>query len=157
MVGGKGRPTVKCRDTLCWAVQKWSNRSRCCLGCELGWAQGIVLDGGPAVLMDIAMATNFGTQLAITGFVGYNFGCMIGMTHCLTLQEAKLWTKIQWHLFSGHSVDVTLKLSLESILYKFHIMTLNKVKWDPTPNHKNLTLECWTLLLVKFSIQTAEG
>jgi len=23
------------------------------------------------------MATNFGTQFAITGFVGYNFGCMI--------------------------------------------------------------------------------
>jgi len=26
---------------------------------------------------DVAMATNFGTQFAITGFVGYNFGCMI--------------------------------------------------------------------------------
>jgi len=36
-----------------------------------------VLDGGPAVLRDVAMATNFGTQFAITGFVGYNFGCMI--------------------------------------------------------------------------------
>ena len=23
------------------------------------------------------MAANFGTQFAITGFVGYNFGCMI--------------------------------------------------------------------------------
>jgi len=23
------------------------------------------------------MATNFGTQFAITGFVGYNIGCMI--------------------------------------------------------------------------------
>jgi len=23
------------------------------------------------------MATNFGTQFAITGFMGYNFGCMI--------------------------------------------------------------------------------
>jgi len=32
---------------------------------------------GPAVLRDVAMATNFGTQFAITGFVGYNFGCMI--------------------------------------------------------------------------------
>ena len=31
-----------------------------------------VLDGGPAVLRD-----NFGKQFAITGFVGYNFGCMI--------------------------------------------------------------------------------
>jgi len=27
---------------------------------------------------DVAMATNFGTQFAITGIVGYNFGCMIG-------------------------------------------------------------------------------
>jgi len=36
-----------------------------------------VLDGGPAVLREVAMATNFGTQFAITGFVGYNFGCMI--------------------------------------------------------------------------------
>ena len=41
-----------------------------------------VLDGvlccPSAVLRDVATATNFGTQFAITGFVGYNFGCMIG-------------------------------------------------------------------------------
>jgi len=36
-----------------------------------------VLDGGLAVLKDVALATNFETQFAITGFVGYNFGCMI--------------------------------------------------------------------------------
>jgi len=36
-----------------------------------------VLDGGQAVLRDVAMATNVGMQFAITGFVGYNFGCMI--------------------------------------------------------------------------------
>jgi len=36
-----------------------------------------VLDGSRQVLRDVAMATNFGTQFAITGFVGYNFGCMI--------------------------------------------------------------------------------
>jgi len=36
-----------------------------------------VLDEGPEVLRDVAMATNFGTQCAITGFVSYNFGCMI--------------------------------------------------------------------------------
>ena len=36
-----------------------------------------VLDGGAAVLRDIAMAINFATQFAITGFLGYNFGCMI--------------------------------------------------------------------------------
>jgi len=36
-----------------------------------------VLDGGPAVLRDVAMATNFVTQFVITGLMGYNFGCMI--------------------------------------------------------------------------------
>jgi len=39
-----------------------------------------VIDGDPAVLRDVAMATNstnFGTQFAINGSVGYNFGCMI--------------------------------------------------------------------------------
>jgi len=36
-----------------------------------------VLDGVPAVLRDVAMATNFGTQFAINGFVRYNFGCMV--------------------------------------------------------------------------------
>jgi len=36
-----------------------------------------VFDGDPAVLRDVAMTTNFGTQFAIIGFVGYNFGCMI--------------------------------------------------------------------------------
>jgi len=29
------------------------------------------------VLRYVAMATNFGTQFLITGFGGYNFGCMI--------------------------------------------------------------------------------
>jgi len=36
-----------------------------------------VLDKGPAVQRDVAMATNFGKQFAINGFVGYNFGCII--------------------------------------------------------------------------------
>jgi len=31
----------------------------------------------PEVLRDVAMATNFGTQFAIIGFVGYNCGCII--------------------------------------------------------------------------------
>jgi len=35
-----------------------------------------VLDEGPAVLRGVGTATNFGTQFTITGFVGYNFGCM---------------------------------------------------------------------------------
>jgi len=36
-----------------------------------------VLDGGPAMLRDVAIATNFGTHFSVIGFVGYNFGCMI--------------------------------------------------------------------------------
>ena len=37
-----------------------------------------MLDGDSAVLRerDVAIATNFGMQFAIIGFVGYNFGCM---------------------------------------------------------------------------------
>ena len=48
-------------------------QSRCCLGCGLGWAQGrdYVLDGGPEVLRDVAIATIFWLS------TGYNFGCMI--------------------------------------------------------------------------------
>ena len=34
-------------------------------------------DGSLQVLRDVAMATNFETQFDITGFVGYNFDCMI--------------------------------------------------------------------------------
>ena len=66
--GGKGRPVVKYRDTLRSSVQKRLNRSRCRLGCVLRARMGRrnhVLDGGPAVLTDVAMATNFGTQFAI--------------------------------------------------------------------------------------------
>jgi len=36
-----------------------------------------VLDGGPEVLRDLVMATNFGMQFGTTGFVGYDFGRMI--------------------------------------------------------------------------------
>jgi len=38
---------VKYRDTLQSCVQKWLNQTRCCLGCGLGLAQGIMLDVGP--------------------------------------------------------------------------------------------------------------
>jgi len=67
--GGKGHPIVKQRNTLRSSAQKWMNQLRCRLGCRLGWAQEIMLDGGPEVLSDVAMATKFGTQFAITGFV----------------------------------------------------------------------------------------
>ena len=41
------------------------------------WQYESCVRWGPAVLRNVAMATNFGTPFAITGFVGYNFGCMI--------------------------------------------------------------------------------
>ena len=40
--GGKRRSIVKYRDTLQSSVQKRLNRLRYCLGCGLGWAQGIM-------------------------------------------------------------------------------------------------------------------
>ena len=43
----KGRPIVKYRDTLLWAVQKWLNRSRCHLGYELWWANEAYIRLGP--------------------------------------------------------------------------------------------------------------
>ena len=36
-----------------------------------------MLDGSPEVLRDVAVATNFGKQFAVTDFVGHNFGFMI--------------------------------------------------------------------------------
>jgi len=45
--GGKGHPIVKYRETLRSSLQKQPNRLRWRLGCGLGWAVGIVLDGGP--------------------------------------------------------------------------------------------------------------
>jgi len=38
--GGKGRPIVKYRDCLPWAVQNQLNQSRCHLGCRIKWAKG---------------------------------------------------------------------------------------------------------------------
>ena len=73
--GRKGRPIVKYRDTLRSPVRIRLNRSRCRLGYGLGWAVGIMYC--PAVLRDVTMATIFVMQFVITGFVGYNFGCMI--------------------------------------------------------------------------------
>jgi len=36
-----------------------------------------MLDGSLQLLRDVAIAINFGTQFAITGFMDYNFSCMI--------------------------------------------------------------------------------
>ena len=83
--GRKGRPIVKYRDTLRSPVRIRLNRSRCHLGCGLGWAVGIM--SCLAVLRDIAMATTFCLSM------GYNFGCMIGSD---TFFDSREW-------FSGSS------------------------------------------------------
>jgi len=69
--GRKGHPIVKYRDTLRSSVQKRLNRSRCRLGCDLGWIVRIVLDGGGEVMRDIAMATTFWLSM------DYDFCCVI--------------------------------------------------------------------------------
>jgi len=76
--GKKGRPVVKYRDTLrTSSVQKGLNRSRCRLGYGSDGQWKSCVRWGPEALRDVAMATNFGTQFAITGFMGYNFSCII--------------------------------------------------------------------------------
>ena len=61
------------RETLRSSLQlRQVNQSRCRLSSGLGSAQEIVLDGSPQVLRDVAMATNFGTQFAITGILAFN-------------------------------------------------------------------------------------
>jgi len=74
----RGRPIVKYADTLRSSVRKTAEPIEMPFGL---WARvgrrNHVLDGGAAVVRDVAMATNFVTQFAVTGFMGYNFGCMI--------------------------------------------------------------------------------
>jgi len=70
-----------------------------------------VLDWSRQVLRDVAMATNFGTQFAITGFVGYNFGCMIasgtlfdsrgGFLGSNYLMKRRCHGKHFWFLYTG--------------------------------------------------------
>jgi len=71
---GKGHPIVKYRDTAIICA-KTAEPIEMPFG--LWPRMGHRNHGGPEVLRDIAMATNFGMQFAITGFVRYSFGCMI--------------------------------------------------------------------------------
>jgi len=68
--GRKGRPIVKYRGHYVVICAKTAEPIEMPFGL---WAwinpRNHLLDGGPAVLRDVAMATNFGTQFAITGFV----------------------------------------------------------------------------------------
>jgi len=67
---GNGRPIVEYRDPLRSPVQKMTQPIEMPFGL---WPRMVlrnhVLDGDPEVLRDVAMATNFGTQFAVTGFV----------------------------------------------------------------------------------------
>jgi len=67
---GKGRPIVKYMDTAVICA-KTSVPTEMPFGL---WARmgprNHVLDGGPAVMRNIAMATNFGKQFAITVLCG---------------------------------------------------------------------------------------
>ena len=58
--GGMVRRIVKYRDTLWYPCAKTAEPIEMLFGL---WAH--VLDGGPAVLRDVAMATNLGTKIAI--------------------------------------------------------------------------------------------
>ena len=67
-LGQNGHPVVKYRDTMVVCAKTAEP-----IGMPFGlWARigrrNHVLDGGPYVLSDVAMANNFGTQFAITGF-----------------------------------------------------------------------------------------
>jgi len=68
--GGKGHPIVKYRDNLRVSPAKTAEPIEMPFGL-LAWmaARNHVLDGSPEVLRDVAMATNFGTKIAITDFV----------------------------------------------------------------------------------------
>jgi len=59
------------------------------------------LDGSPEVLRNVAMATNFGTQFAITSFVDYNFACMIASD---TMFDSRVWV-FGVKLSAEHSLD----------------------------------------------------
>jgi len=66
--GEKGRFIVKYRDTRRCA--KTAEQLEMPFGLWVWMGQrNHLLDGGPEVLMDVAMATNFATKIAITGFV----------------------------------------------------------------------------------------
>ena len=42
------------------------------------------------MLREVAIPTNFGTQFAVIGFVGYNFGCMIASNMLLDSRDGFL-------------------------------------------------------------------
>jgi len=48
------------------------------------------------MLRDVAMATNFGTQFAMTGFVNYNVGCVIASDTLFDSRGWVFWVKLSY-------------------------------------------------------------
>jgi len=72
--GEKGGPTVKYKDTLRSSVQKTAAPIEMLFGLRARMdSRNHVLDGNPGVLRDVAIATNFRTQFAITGFLAISW------------------------------------------------------------------------------------
>ena len=66
--GGNGRPIVKYRDILRSSMQKTAKSMDMPFGLWVRMGpRNHMSDGSPQLLKDVAMATNFGTQFAITG------------------------------------------------------------------------------------------
>jgi len=66
-------------DTLPWAVQKWLNRSRCHLGCRLGWAQGSMCYMGCTLPPNTIEPSMFGRAKSSSGDAAL---CQINVTTC---------------------------------------------------------------------------
>jgi len=71
--GGNEHFIVKYRDTLQSSVQKTAEPIEMPFGLwpRMG-PRNHVLDGSPEMVRDVAMATNFGTQFAINGFLAFD-------------------------------------------------------------------------------------
>jgi len=89
-----------------------------------------VLDGGPEVLRDVVTAPNFGTQFAITAFVGYNFGYMIASD---TLFDHRGW--VFWAKLSDEDIadfEVLRNVAMATIfwlsIYGVHIVATWRIR-----------------------------
>jgi len=117
-----------------------------------------VLDGGPAVLRDFAMVTNFGTQFAITGFVGYNFGCMIASDTQFD-SRGGFWgssyediAEIQCQKVVDMARNFGTKIAIDSTKYlAVYIVSGRKLLFDIT-SVKQLFLQPVTLFMLRLRV-----
>ena len=98
--GGKGRPIVKYRDSLQWAVQKWKNPLWCRLGCGLDprdhVSDGVYIGATWRIRLNRPCATAMQPYVKLLWpFVKY------GMWYCNTF----------WTIFLQYSIAVPLFLT----------------------------------------------